>query len=431
MRCLSIAPVFLLWIAGWKIGCSDHSLRNSPLAIGDRAAKYDGWRLSGHERTVSIRPSYRVGIGEPSVIGHVPAGQMIMKWSKRSLAFLVFSSIMAGAGAGGSAAEVDQSTAQPADPAGSPTVEPTAQTPQQSPEALDQILAPIALYPDPLIAQILAAAIYPTEIVEADRWMQQGSSLDEAAFGEAVDQQAWDPSVKALTQFPSILANMDKNLSWTSALGEAYANQPQAVLDAIQVLRKRAEEAGTLKSSPQETVTTAGQTIVIEPSSPEFVYLPEYDPWLVYGAPVDAYPNWDPYPGLFLDGPGDWFDLGVGIGVFGGFAWGWNHWRADWHAGRLVYHQQPYVAHRPTFGRGDNPYRGHEDFASAGGIHVIAPHAGLGYRADGFRGFDHAGVARSYPFRERIGGSVPAGRFHAAGGFHAGGFHGGGGGGHR
>jgi hypothetical protein len=315
--------------------------------------------------------------------------------------------------------------AQPADLAASPTVEPTAQTPQQSPEALDQIVAPIALYPDSLIAQILAAAIYPTEIVEADRWMQQGSGLDEAAFGEAVDQQAWDPSVKALTQFPSILANMDKNLAWTSALGEAYASQSQAVFDAIQAMRRRAEQAGTLTSTPQETVTTEGQTIVIQPANPDFVYVPEYDPWLVYGLPVDTYPNWDPYPGLFLDGPGDWFDLGIGIGVFGGFAWGWNHWRPDWHHGRMIYNRRPYVSFRPSYPGGHDRYSGHAGFAPTGGFHGAAPYDRPGSNFKAFSGYGHNGVARPDSFRGRIGGGEPAG------GFRAGGFHSGGGGGHR
>jgi Protein of unknown function (DUF3300) len=267
-----------------------------------------------------------------------------MSRTKPHLALLVFSALMAGAGSGGFAAEVDQSAAPPVDQAASPGAEPAPGAAQSSQGPLEQIVAPIAMYPDQLIAQILTAATNPTEIVEADRWMQQASSLDEQALGEAVDQRPWDPSVKALAQFPSILANMDNNLSWTSALGEAYASQPQAVLDAIQVLRKRAEQAGTLKSTPQETVTTEGETIVIGPASPYFVYVPEYDPWLVYGAPIDAYPGWDPYPGLFLDGPGNWFDLGVGIGVFGGFAWGWDHWRPDWHRGRTFYHNSPYTS---------------------------------------------------------------------------------------
>ena len=148
---------------------------------------------------------------------------------------------------------------------------------------LQQLVAPIALYPDELVAQVLAAATYPTEIVEANRWLQQNSSLKDAQLADAVDKQPWDPSVKALTQFPSVLANMDKNLSWTSSLGDAYFNHPQDVLNAVQVMRKRAQSAGTLKTTAQQTVTTKDQTTIIEPANPEVVYLPEYDPWVVYG----------------------------------------------------------------------------------------------------------------------------------------------------
>ncbi|HEY3152321.1 MAG TPA: DUF3300 domain-containing protein, partial [Candidatus Binatia bacterium] len=163
---------------------------------------------------------------------------------------------------------------------------------QVTAEKLQQLVAPIALYPDELVAQVLAAATYPTEIVEANRWLQENSSLKGAQLADAVDKQSWDPSVKALTQFPSVLANMDKNLSWTSALGDAYFNQSQDVLNAVQVMRKRAQSAGTLKTTAQETVTTKDQTVIIEPANPEIVYLPEYDPWVVYGAPLLAYPGY-------------------------------------------------------------------------------------------------------------------------------------------
>ena len=119
---------------------------------------------------------------------------------------------------------------------------------QQDPEQLAQLVAPIALYPDALVAQILAAATYPTEIVEAERWMQQHSNLTGEQLAQAVNPQSWDPSVKALTQFPSVLANLDKNLSWTSSLGDAYINQQQDVMNAVQEMRKRAKDAGKVVS---------------------------------------------------------------------------------------------------------------------------------------------------------------------------------------
>jgi hypothetical protein len=168
---------------------------------------------------------------------------------------------------------------------------------EQTPEQLQQLVAPIALYPDSLVAQILAASTFPEQVVEADRWVQAHPDVKGDALSQAVDQQPWDPSVKALSAFPSVLGNMDKNLSWTSSLGDAYYNQEQDVMDAVQVMRQRAQEAGNLKTTEQQTVTTQDSTIIIEPASPEIVYVPAYDPWVVYGGPIVAWPGWYPYPG--------------------------------------------------------------------------------------------------------------------------------------
>src|SRR5882724_5079336 len=159
---------------------------------------------------------------------------------------------------------------------------------QQTPEQLQQLVAPIALYPDSLVSQILAASTFPEQVVEADRWVQANPDLKGDALGQAVDQQPWDPSVKALTGFPSVLGNMDKNLAWTSSLGDAYYNQQPDLVDAVQVMRRRAKEAGNLRTTPQETVTTQDSTISIEPPSPDVVYVPAYDPWMVYGDPIVA-----------------------------------------------------------------------------------------------------------------------------------------------
>src|SRR3979411_2448316 len=136
------------------------------------------------------------------------------------------------------------------------------QAAQQTPEQLQQLVAPIALYPDALVAQILAAANYPDQVVEAERWMQQHPDLKDKQLGDEVNKQPWDPSVKALVEFPSVLANMDKNLSWTSSLGDAYVNQQQDVMNAVQIMRDRAEKEGNLKSTSQETVAKQGSTIV-------------------------------------------------------------------------------------------------------------------------------------------------------------------------
>src|SRR5260370_5549646 len=160
--------------------------------------------------------------------------------------------------------------------------QPLASPVKQPPQELQQLVAPIALYPDALVAQILAASTYPTQIVEADRWMQSHSNIKGEELAKEVDKQDWDPSVKAVAQFPSVLENMDKNLSWTSSLGDAYVNQPQDVTDAVQTLRQQARNAGNLNGNEQEKVTTQGSTIVIKPANPDVVYVPAYDPWLAY-----------------------------------------------------------------------------------------------------------------------------------------------------
>ena len=142
-------------------------------------------------------------------------------------------------------------------------------------DELDALVAPIALYPDALVAQVLGAATFPYEIVDAAFWMKDNSSLTGEALAKAVDQQSWDPAVKALTQFPSVLDNLAKNLAWTSSLGEASATQQQDVMDAIQRMRAKAQAAGTLKSGTEiKVVQEAPQTIVIQPANPQIVYVP-------------------------------------------------------------------------------------------------------------------------------------------------------------
>jgi hypothetical protein len=352
-------------------------------------------------------------------------------------ALLVSGSLVLASMLVGCASQAAQADTPPAAGAASPSSSQAAQATWSSDE-LNQLVAPIALYPDALVAQIVAAASYPTEIVEADRWMQQNSGLKGEGLAKAADSQSWDPSVKALTQFPSVLATMDKNLSWTSALGQAYTEQPKNVLDAVQVMRQRAQQAGNLKSTPQEAVTTEGQTIVIQPAEPDVVYVPEYDPWDVYGEPVEFYPGW--VPGAYF-GPGIAFGLGIGVGVFGGFGWGWHHWGADWHGHEVEYNHDHYHSRSPSFDHdrpsGEHP---HFDHGPAGGFAGRAPggadRAGLGARSSAFSGFDHGGVAGAYSSRGRAssgGGFHGGGESHGGGGggFHGGGSHGGGGGGHR
>ena len=227
---------------------------------------------------------------------------------------------------------------------------PATQSAPLAAAALQQLVAPIALYPDALVAQILAASTYPSEIVEADRWRQQHSKLEDEKLAKEVDKQSWDPSIKALTTFPSVLANLDTNLSWTSALGDAYFNQQQDVLDAVQVLRTRARDAGNLQSTEEETVTNQGPTIIIQPANPDVCYLPSYNPSLVYGAPIGIYPGYL-YDGL-IGGPYTYsFGLGIGIGggFWDGFGWGWNAWGFNWGGHRVIFNHNDYVSNSRTF----------------------------------------------------------------------------------
>ena len=305
---------------------------------------------------------------------------------------------------------------------------------QQSPQELQQLVAPIALYPDALVAQILAASTYPTQIVEADRWMQNHSDLKGEKLAAEVDKQPWDPSVKALTQFPSVLENMDKNLSWTSSLGDAYANEPQDVTDAVQTMRQQARKAGNLNSSEQEKVTDQDNSITIEPVNPDVVYVPAYDPWLVYGAPIVAYPGWYSVPGIFWGGVGLSFGIGFGIGYFGGFGWGWGHWGYDWHGRRAIYDHHAFVSHSRTFDRGGfnhanfgrgsfahgDAFHGGGSGAGGAGFHgSSAPHFQPGTRSSAFSGFDHGGNARGFSSRGRSSfGGGSHGGFHGGGGRH-------------
>jgi len=314
---------------------------------------------------------------------------------------------------------------------------------QQSPQQLQQLVAPMALYPDSLVAQILAAATFPEQVVEADRWVQAHPDLKGDALGQAVDQQPWDPSVKALAAFPTVLGNMDKNLSWTSSLGDAYYNQQSDVMDAVQVMRQRAEQSGNLKTTPQQTVQNQGSDIEIAPANPDVVYVPAYDPWIVYGDPILAWPGWYPYPGIWYGGPYLSFGLGFGIGFFGGFGWGWPQWGFDWHNRYAMYNHNRYYSRSNTFYNRGNFYRGGGvrggGFAGRGGVYnrsgaanrpfngdtraargYAAPRGQSGVRSGAFSGYDHGGQARSESSRGRssFGGGGARGGGGGGGGRH-------------
>jgi hypothetical protein len=206
-------------------------------------------------------------------------------------------------------------------------------------EELDQLVAPIALYPDELLAQIFAAATYPLQIVVAARWVAepQNRELKGDALAKAVESEDWDPSVKSLVLFPAVLEMMSDKLEWTQKLGDAFLAQPADCFAAVQRLRHRAQSAGKLSSTPQQKVTTEANYIVIAPASPDVVYVPVYNPAVVYDAwPYPAYPPYafPPPPGYYY-GAGIAAGIGfaVGVGVVGGW-WGWG--RPNWSTGNIT-----------------------------------------------------------------------------------------------
>jgi uncharacterized membrane protein YgcG len=297
------------------------------------------------------------------------------------------------------------------------------QAAQLSPQQLQQLVAPIALYPDALVAQILAASAYPTQIVEAERFLQENPNLKGGALAAQVNTQDWDPSVKALTAFPTVLSDMDKNLSWTSALGDANMNQQSQVMDAIQSMRQQAEQAGNLKSTPQQTVTNQGSNVVIQPANPDVVYVPDYDPEFVYGYPVGLWPGFYPWWGV----GGPYISFGVGFGPFFGFGWGWGAWGFDWYHRGLLFGGRPYAFHshafydRNAFFHGN--YRGYAA-PNARGSAAARGYAAPRGRTGAFGGYRGGADTRGFSSRGRS--SFGGGGFHGGGGSHGGGGHGGG-----
>ena len=246
-----------------------------------------------------------------------------------------------------------------------------------STQELQSLVAPIALYPDALVAQILSAATFPDQIAVANYWLGQNKNLTGSALMQAVNKQSWDPSVKAVTEFPSVLDNMAKNLSWTSQLGEAYHNQASEVMAAVQTLRAQAKAAGNLKSSSQITVVQqTPQTIVIQPTNPQVVYIPQYNPTVVYGTPyvvpgyvVPTYSTADVVAtGLLSFGAG----MAVGAMMSGGCCgWGYSSWNCNWYHGGVYYGNHPYYGnsawHGGYYGNGyDNANRYNNGYNSNG-----------------------------------------------------------------
>ncbi len=253
---------------------------------------------------------------------------------------------------------------------------------------LEQLVAPIALYPDALVAQVLVASTYPAQVMEADRWRQQQAyaTPDQIAYG--ADAQPWDPSVKALAAFPQVLAQLDRNLQWTTDLGNAYYNQPQDVLEAVQIMRRRSQAAGYLRSTPQEAVRYDEGNIELVPADPQVVYVPTYNPWAAYGDPVSPYPGFSLLGavGGFLESGVMRYGLGIALSAFAHTPWGWLAWGLDWLAHSLTFHDSPYYAHGNNVADWGFSHRGFHAYSGRGGFgRGSHDFAGIGRGGEGWR----------------------------------------------
>jgi hypothetical protein len=289
-------------------------------------------------------------------------------------------------------------------------------------EELDALLAPIALYPDSLLAQILMAATYPLEVVQAARWSKANPKLDGDAAVKKVEGESWDVSVKSLVAFPNVLEMMNEKLDWTQKLGDAFLSQQKDVAEAIQRLRRQAKDAGNLQSNQQQVVRTEAQTIVIEPAQPQVVYVPAYNPTVVYGAwPYPAYPPYY-YPGVAAWYPGTALVSGLAFGVgvaaagamFGG--WNWGHGDVNVNVNRATNIDRNYTRNNVNAGNNwqHNPqHRGNVGYRDQGSRERYSGSRDAGSRSD-YRGRDGSGDRGGN--RDGIGGGDRGGNRDNLGG---------------
>ncbi len=265
--------------------------------------------------------------------------------------------------------------------------------PALSPDQLDGLVAPIALYPDPLLSQVLVAATYPLEVVEALQWLQRNPGVQGAALTQAARQQAWDPSIQALAPFPGLIKQLNQDIAWTTSLGNAFLSQQADVMDAVQRMRLKAQQAGRLSSSSRQTVSTtddSGQRYIdIEPADPQVIYIPEYDPTYIWGTSLYyPYANWF-YPHY---GPGIYFGFSpvIPIGIWFGGGWGgWGGWgwRPRWGGHQIVVNNN--FIHRYNYNAGrSGGLSGRSDWS-----HDSAHRAGVPYSTPGLTSH-YGGAAR-------------------------------------
>jgi hypothetical protein len=279
------------------------------------------------------------------------------------------------------------------------------------PEEIDALVAPIALYPDELLSQIFMASTYPLEIVEASRWAKQNKNLKGDALAQALEKQDWDPSVRSLVNFPDVLSNMSEKLDWTQKLGDAFLSQQKEVMDAVQRLRAKAQAAGNLQTTEQQKVIVEEKVIKIEPASPQVVYVPTYNPTVVYGAwPYPAYPPYPWYPPGYAFGASMLaFGTGVALGAAWGFAWG----GANWGRGEVNVD----VNRNTNFNTNINREQAKQNLQARGQKeggsfqHDPSHRKGVGYRDDNTaQKFNRGGDAQAAKAREDFRGRAEGGR---------------------
>jgi Protein of unknown function (DUF3300) len=285
---------------------------------------------------------------------------------------------------------------------------PPAAAPQQSfsPEQLDSMVAPIALYPDSLLSQVLVASTYPLELVEANQWLTQNGNLQGQALVQAAQQQNWDPSIQALVVFPDVVKRLTSDIRWTTDLGNAFLAQQADVMSAVQRMRARARDNGKLVSTPQQQVTTENQggqsAIVIQPTDPQVVYVPVYNPDYFWGAPPPFYP----WPGLFYPGIGVGWGWGFGIHVgffFGGCCgWGGWGWGPGWFNHTVIVNN--YFFHRYNY----REFGGAGFHGNAVWAHDPAHRLGVPYRNAAVAQRFQAGNVRSFNGAARYNGAAGA-----------------------
>jgi hypothetical protein len=277
-------------------------------------------------------------------------------------------------------------------------------------EELEQILAPIALYPDSLLTQILMASTYPLEIVQADRWAKQNKNMKGDALAKALEAQPWDPSVKSLVNFPQVLAMMGDKLDWTQKLGDAFLAQQKDVLGTVQKLRAKAKAAGNLKTTKEQVVKVDKEVIIIEPASPQVIYVPAYNPTVVYG--TWAYPAYPPAPvyppGYVATTAAVSFAAGAAVGAAWGYAWG----NTNWHGGstNVNVYQNNSINNNINRNNYANKYQGSGQAGQGQWQHDASHRGGVAYRDQATaKQYNRAGSAQSVQNREAYRGKTGQG----------------------